>query len=64
MSKHTNKNKNPHKKKLIFETDLSNNNLNNLLDVKNIKNPIISPLQRWKNDKFFNNKHSILSLSN
>lgn len=56
MSKHTNKNKNTHKKKLIFETDLSNNNLNNLLDVKNIKNPIISPLQRWKNDKFFNNK--------
>ena len=56
MSKNPIKNKNPHKKKLIFKHDLSNNNLNDLLGINNIKNPIISPLHRWKNNKFGNNR--------
>ena len=47
MNKNPIKNKNPHKKKLIFKHDLSNNNLNYLLGINNIKNPIISPLHRF-----------------
>ena len=50
-SKNKNPNKNQKKKKLTFVTDVSNNKVNNSIDMTNFRNPYFHPLETSKDNK-------------